>query len=97
MNSIGGLSNKGFSEMVQWFDTRRLSSGLLFGGLSKCAKYSEGCLISEVVLWVSKTKSFCFETSFHTWQIACMRESMKTGHDIDIHIEICIFYMNECE
>ena len=32
MNSIGGLSNKGFSEMVQWFDTRRLSSGLLFGG-----------------------------------------------------------------
>ena len=38
MNSIGGLSNKGFSEMVQWFDTRRLSSGLLFGGLSKCVK-----------------------------------------------------------
>ena len=32
MNSIGGLSNKGFG-------TRRLSSGLLFGGLSKCAKY----------------------------------------------------------
>ena len=49
MNSIGGLSNKGFSEMVQWFDTRRLSSGLLFGGLSKCVKYSEGFLISEVV------------------------------------------------
>ena len=49
MNSIGGLSNKGFSEMVQWFDTWRLSSGLLFGGLSKCVKYSEGCLISEVV------------------------------------------------
>ena len=24
MNSIGGLSNKGFSEMVQWFDTRRI-------------------------------------------------------------------------
>ena len=36
MNSIGGLSNKGFSEMVKWFGTRRLSSGLLFGGLSKC-------------------------------------------------------------
>ena len=49
MNSIGGFSNKGFSEMVQWFDTRRLSSGLLFGGLSKCTKYSEGCLISKVV------------------------------------------------
>ena len=46
MNSIRGLSNKGFSEMVQWFDTRRLSSGLLFGGLPKCVKYSEGCLIS---------------------------------------------------
>ena len=39
MNSIGGLFKKGFSEMVQWFDTRRLSSGLLFEGLSKCAKY----------------------------------------------------------
>ena len=39
MNSIGGLSNKEFSEMVQWFDTRRLSNGLLYGGLSKCAKY----------------------------------------------------------
>ena len=24
MNSIGGLSNKGFSEMVQWFDIRRV-------------------------------------------------------------------------
>ena len=52
MNSFRGLSNKGFSEMVQWFDTRRLSSGLLFGGLSKCVKYSEGHLISEVVQWV---------------------------------------------
>ena len=36
MNSIGGLSNKGFSEMVQWFGTRRVSSGLLFRGLSVC-------------------------------------------------------------
>ena len=45
MNSIEGLSNKGFSEMVQWFDTQRLSSGLLFGGWSKCVKYSKGCLI----------------------------------------------------
>ena len=35
MNSIEGLSSKGFSEMVQWFDTRRLSYGLIFGGLSK--------------------------------------------------------------
>ena len=52
MKSIGGLSNKGFSEMDQWFDTRRLSSGLLFGGLSKSVKYSEGRLISEVVQWV---------------------------------------------
>ena len=66
MNSIGGLFNKWFSEMVQWFDTRRLSNGLLFRGLSKCVKYLEGCLISEVVQWVSKTKSFCFEISFHT-------------------------------
>ena len=66
MNYIEGLSNKGFSEMVQWSNTRRLSSGLSFGGLSKCAKYSKGCLISEVVQWVSKKKSFCFETSFHT-------------------------------
>ena len=97
MNSIGGLSDKGFSEMVQWFDTRRLSSGLLFGVLSKREKYSKGCLISEIVQWVSKTKSFCFETSFHTWKIACMRKSVRTGHDIDIHIEICIFYMNVCE
>ena len=38
MNYIGGLSNKGFSEVVQWFDTQKLSSGLLFGGLSKCEK-----------------------------------------------------------
>ena len=66
MNSIRGLSNKWFSEMVQWFDTRRLSSGLLFRGLSNYVKYSEGCLILEVVKWVSKRKSFCFETSFHT-------------------------------
>ena len=97
MNSIRGFSNKGFSEMVQWFDTWRLSSYLLFGGLFKWVKYSEGCLILEVVQWVSKTKSFCFDTSFHTWKIACMRESVRTGHDIDIHIEICIFYMNVCE
>ena len=39
MNSIRGFSNKGFSEMVQWFDTWRFSNGLLFGGLSKCGKY----------------------------------------------------------
>ena len=39
MNSIEGLSNREFSEMVQWFDTRRLSNGLLYGGLSKFAKY----------------------------------------------------------
>ena len=41
MNSIGGLSNKGFLEMVQWFDTRkwskwfntrRWSNGLILGG-----------------------------------------------------------------
>ena len=53
----------------------------IFRGLSDI----RGCL---------KTKSFCFENSFNTWQIACMRESVRTGHDIDIHIEICIFYMN---
>ena len=44
-----------------------------------------------------KKKSFYFENSFHTWKIACMRESVRTRHDIDIHIEICIFYMNVCE
>ena len=30
-------------------------------------------------------------------KMACVRESVRTGetgHDIDIHIEICIFYMN---
>ena len=64
MNSIGGFSNKGFSEMVQWFDTRRLSSGLLLRGLSKCVKYSEGRLISEVVQWVSKTKTFVLKIVF---------------------------------
>ena len=32
MNSIGGLSNKGFLEMVQWLDTRRWFSGLILGG-----------------------------------------------------------------
>ena len=69
MNSIGGLSNKGFLEMVQLFNTRRLSSGLLFRGLSKYVKYSEGRMISEVVQWVSKTKSFYFENSFHTWKL----------------------------
>ena len=97
MNSIGGLSNKGFSAMVQWFNTRRLSSGLLFRGCQSVYKYSEGCLILEVIQWVSKTKRFCFETSFHTWKISCMRKSVRTGHDIDIHIEICIFYMNVFE
>ena len=64
MNSIGGLSNKGLSEMVQWFDTQRLSSGLLFGGLFNCVKYSEGCLISEVVQRVSKTKNFVLKLVF---------------------------------
>ena len=97
MNSIGGLSNKGFAEMVQWFGTRRLSSGLLFGGLSKCVKIFRGLSESKVVQWVSQTKSFCFETSFHTWKISCMLNSVRTGHDIEIHIEICIFYMNVCE
>ena len=58
--------------------------------------YSEGCPSMQNIL-ISKTKSFCFETSFHTWQIACMRESVRTRQDIDIHIEISIFYMNECE
>ena len=32
--------------------------------------------------------------------MVCVRESVRTretGHDIDIHIEICIFYMNVCE
>ena len=58
--------------------------------------YSEGFPSVQNIL-ISKTKSFCFETSFHTWPIACMRESVRTGHDIDIHTEICIFYMNECE
>ena len=97
MNSIGGLSNKWFSEMVQLFDTRWFSSDFPVGGLSKYAKYSDGCLISEVVQWVAKKKSFCFETSFHSWKVACLRGSMRTGHDIDIHINICIIYMNECE
>ena len=32
MNSIGGLSDKGFFEMVQWFDTQRWSNGLILGG-----------------------------------------------------------------
>ena len=32
MNSIEGLSNKGFLEMVQWLDTRRWSNGLILGG-----------------------------------------------------------------
>ena len=61
MNSIRGLSNKGFSEMVQWSDARRLSSGLLFGLFSKCLKYSEGCLISEVV---QKQKVFVLKIVF---------------------------------
>ena len=61
MNSIGGLSNKAFSEMVQWFDTWRLSSGLLFRVFSKCVKYSEGCLISEVV---QKQKVFVLKIVF---------------------------------
>ena len=64
MNSIGGFSNKGFSEMVQWFDTQRLSSGLLFGGLSKCVKYLKGRLISEVVQWVQKQKAFVLKIVF---------------------------------
>ena len=64
MNSIGGLSNKGFSEMVQRFDTQRLSSGLLFGGLYKCAKYSEGCLISEVVQYQRLFNGFQQQKAF---------------------------------
>ena len=65
--------------------------------LSKYVKYSEGCLISEVVQWVSKTKRLFFKLDFIHGKIACMRESVRTGHDIDINIEICIFYMNVCE
>ena len=33
-------------------------------------------------------------------KIACVRELVRTretGHDMDIHIEIFIFYMNVCE
>ena len=77
-----------YSEVVQWFTIRRVV---------QVCKIFRGLSISVMVQWVSKTKSFSFEPSFHTWQIACMRESMRTGHDIDIHIEICIFYMNVCE
>ena len=44
MNSIEGLSNKEFSEMLQWFDSRRWSSGSMFGGLSSNSD-SEGCPI----------------------------------------------------
>ena len=42
MNSIGGLSNKGFSEMVQWIDTRRWSSGSILGGCP-VVYHSKGC------------------------------------------------------
>ena len=89
MNSIEGLSNKGFSELVQWFDTRRVVQVCkIFIGLSDI----RGCLVG-----FKKQKAFVLKTSFHTCKIACMRESVRTGHDIDIHIEICIFYMNVCE
>ena len=44
-----------------------------------------------------KSNTFVWKWFSHTWQIACMRESVRTGHDINIHIEICIFYMNVCE
>ena len=47
MNSIGGLSNKEFSEMVQWFDSRRWSSCSIFGGLSSNSD-SEGCPINYI-------------------------------------------------
>ena len=43
MNSIGGLSNKGFSEMVQWFDTRRVIQVCkIFKGLSDIRGCSVG-------------------------------------------------------
>ena len=42
MNSIRGLSNKGFSEMVQWFDTWRVVQVCkIFRGLSDI----RGCLM----------------------------------------------------
>ena len=74
-----------YSEVVQWFTIRRVVQVCkIFIGLSDI----RGCSMGF------KIKNFCFETSFHAWKIACMRESVKAGHDIDIHIEICIFYMN---
>ena len=77
-----------YSEVVQWFTIRRVVQVCkIFRGLYDI----RGCSMGF------KNKKFCFETSFHTWKIACMRKSVKAGHDIDIHIEICIFYMNECE
>ena len=47
MNSIGGLSNKEISEMVQWFDSRRWSSGSIFGGLSS-NNDSEVCQMNSI-------------------------------------------------
>ena len=46
-----------------------------------------------------KTKSFVLKTVFIYDNCMC-EESVRTretGHDIDIHIEICIFHMNVCE
>ena len=60
MNSIGGLSNKEFSEMVRWFDTRRLSSGLLFRGLSKCIKIFRGLFDVRGCLVGFKNKKLLF-------------------------------------
>ena len=47
MNSIEGLSNKEFSKMVQWFHSRRWSSGSMFRGLSSNS-VSEGCPINYI-------------------------------------------------
>ena len=62
--------------------SRRWSNGVLLGG-------------GPVDL---KQKSVVLKTVL--MHMACVRESVRTretGHDIDIYIEICIFYMNVCE
>ena len=62
--------------------SRRWSNGVILGG-------------GPVDL---KQKAFVLKTVL--MHMACVRESVRTretGHDINIHIKICIFYMNVCE
>ena len=70
---------------------------IYIGGLSTKEVIGVGPLFISEGCPRFKTNTFVWKWFSHTWKIASMRESVRIGYDINIHIERCIFYMNVCE